>query len=317
MRKQWKLLLPIFVAVAALSFPTDIPYTIEGLMNKLDQSLDKVQNPNSSKTYKPPSLVPYVTSRVDSQNIYFRVDIHRPYPYYRRPPSQYRSVVIYTPVPYYPPVAYPSPVIYQPAPNYLDILLLRELLGTKEELKYTQKEVEELKEKIEQLEGKPICPTCKREVDPNWTFCPYDGTALKKELKDDRKVSLYVEALEKAFVLASGNSGFLAVDLSSLEGLSGEGKQEVMKELKARIISSNVYSLADVQNDRDKFSLDEQGRITGTRNGVVLFLVANDYREDNAQLKVACWFSPDKIMVVPYEGRFVDGKWHLTEPKEI
>lgn len=315
MTKKWKFLLPIFVAVAALSFPTDIPYTIEGLLNKLDQSPDKIKNPNFSKIYTPPSLVPYATSKIDVKSVYFRVEIYRPFPYYR-PPLSYRSVVIYTPAPYYPPIAYPPPVIYQPAPDYLDIFLLRELLGTKEELKETQKEVEKLREKLEQLQGKAVCPTCKREVDPNWTFCPYDGTSLKKA-KDEKKISLYSEALAKAFMLATGGNGFLAVDLDSLEGLKDEEKQEVIVELKQRILSPYVYTLNEVKNDREKFLLDEQGRITGTKNGVVLSLRVNHYREDSAQLKVACWLSPQKIMVISYEGKYLDGKWQLTEPKEI
>ncbi len=315
MMKQGRFLLPLFLAVVAFAFPTDIPYTIEGLLNKLDQSLDKVKNPNFSKTYQPPSLVPYATNPIDGKNVYFRVDIYRPFPYYR-PSWGYRSVVIYTPVPYYPPITYYAPpVIYQPAPNYLDIFLLKELLGAKEELRETQKEVEKLKEKVEKLEGKTICPTCKREMEPNWTFCPYDGTSLKKEVKDEKKISLYAEALERAFKLATGGNGFLAIDLSSLEGLTEEEKREVLGELKKRIMWTNVYSLTDVKNDRGKFILDEEGRIIGTRNGVVLFLVVNYYREDSAQLKVACWISPDKIMVVSYEGKFVDGRWQLTEPK--
>lgn len=314
--KQLKFLLPILVVVLTLAFPTDIPYTIEGLLNKLDQSLEKVKNPNFSKTYQPPSLVPYATSRIDSHPIYFHMEIYRPSPYYR-PPLGYRSVVIYTPLPYYPPVAYPPPIVYQPAPNYLDVFLLKELLGTKEELKETQKEVEKLKEKVEQLQGKAVCPSCKREVDPNWTFCPYDGTPLKKESKDKRRISLYAEALEKAFKSATGGSGFLAVELSSLEGLSEEDKREVLNELKMRLMSPNVYSLADVKNDEEKFQLDEQGRIRGVKNGVVLFLAVGYFKEESAQLKVACWLSPEKIMVVSYEAKFADGRWQLTEQKEI
>lgn len=315
MAKICRLFLPLVVVVVALAFPTDIPYTIEGLLNKLDQSPDKVKNPNFSKTYIPPSLVPYTTTQTKGIDIYFRVEIYRPFPYYR-PPLGYRSVVIYTPIPYYPPVAYP-PVIYQPAPNYLDILLLKELLGTKEELKETQKEVEKLKEKVGELQGKVICPTCKREMDPNWTFCPYDGTPLKKKSQNEKRISLYAEALAKAFKLATGGNGFLAVELSSLEGLSDEEKQEVLNELKKKLASPNVYSLSDIKNDREKFLFDEQGRITGTKNGVVIFLAVNYYRDDSAQLKVACWLSPEKIMVVSYDGKFVDGEWQLTQTKEI
>ena len=24
-----------------------------------------------------------------------------------------------------------------------------------------------------------VCPTCKRELERHWKFCPYDGTAIK------------------------------------------------------------------------------------------------------------------------------------------
>lgn len=314
--EKWKFLVPLLFAVAALSFPTDIPYTIDGLLNKLDQSLEKVKNPNFSKTYNPPSLVPYATSKVDVKGVYFRVDIYRPFPYYY-PPRSYRSVVIYTPVPYYPPITYAPPVVYQPTPDYLDIFLLKELLKTKEELRETQKEFEKLKEKVEQLQGKPICPTCKREADPNWTFCPYDGTPLKKKSKDEKKVSLYAEALVRAFKQSTGGTGFLAVDLDSLEGLSVEEKEELFKELKQKTMSPNVYNLAEIKNDREKFLLDEQGRITSTINGVVLLLNVNHYTEDSARIKVACWRSPQNIIVITYEGKYLDGKWQLTEPTQI
>jgi hypothetical protein len=313
-------LMPFLVlfSLVAFSFPTDIPYTIEGLLNKLDQSIDKVKNPNFSKTYTPPSLVPYATSKVDGHSVYFHIDIYRPFPY-PRPPLGYRSVVIYTPFPaYYPPIAYPPPVIYQPPPDYLDLFFLKELLKTKEDVKETKEEVEKLKEKVEKLEGKVICPTCKREMEPNWTFCPYDGTPLKKELKEEekKKASLYAEALKKIYKQARAGSGFIAVDLTSLEGLSEEGKQEVLSRLKQETQCPNVYSFADIKVDGEKFLFDEKGRIVGTKNGALLFLILQEYRDDSAKLKAVCWLSPNDIFFASYEGKFFDGSWHLIELRE-
>jgi len=312
-------LIPFLVlfSLVAFSFPTDIPYTIEGLLNKLDMSTDKVKNPNFSKTYTPPSLVPYATSKVNGHLVYFHIDIYRPSPY-PRPPLGYRSVVIYTPVPvYYPPSICP-PIIYQPAPNYLDLLFLKELLKTKEEVKETKEEVEKLKEKVEKLEGKVICPTCKREMERNWTFCPYDGTPLKKELKEEekRKASLYAEALKRIYKQARAGKGFIAVDLTSLEGLSDEGKQKVLNQLKMETLCPNVYSFADVKDDGEKFLFDEKGRIIGTRNGALLVLVVQEYKDDSAKLKAVCWLSPNEIFFASYEGKFFDGAWHLTEVRE-
>ena len=313
-------LLPFLVlfSLVAFPFPTDIPYTMEGLLNKLDQSTDKVKNPNFSKTYTPPSLVPYVTSKVDEHFVYFHIDIYRPFPY-PRPYPGYRSVVIYTPVPLYsPPIVCPPPVVYQSAPNYLDLLFLKELLKTKDDVKETKEEVEKLKEKVEKLEGKVICPTCKREMDPNWEFCPYDGTPLKKELKEEekKKAGLYAEALRKIYKQTKAGNGFIAVDLTSLEGLSDEGKQEVLNRLKQETQCQNVYSFADVKDDGEKFLFDEKGRIVGTRNGALLFLIVQEYKDDSAKLRAVCWLSPNDIFFASYEGKFFDGAWHLTELRE-
>ncbi|MGC8843546.1 MAG: hypothetical protein ACP5QS_06370 [bacterium] len=313
-----KRFLPFLLLLSAVvfSFPTDIPYTMEGLLNKLDQSVDKVKNPNFSKTYTPPSLVPYTTSKVEGNLVYFHIDIYRPYPYFR-PPLGYRSVVIYTPVPVYsPPIAYPPPIIYQPAPDYLDLLLLKELLKTRDDVKETKQEVEKLKEKVEKLEGKIICPTCKREMEPNWTFCPYDGTPLKKESKEEKKISLYVEALVKISKKAKLENGFIAVDLTSLDGISEEGKREVLKQLKEATRCSNVYNFEDVKSDGEKFVFDEKGRIIGTKKGALLFLVVQECRDDYGKLRAVCWFSPNEIFLAHFEAKFFDGAWHLTELSE-
>ncbi|MBC7327592.1 zinc ribbon domain-containing protein [bacterium] len=318
--KIFKFTLPLLLLGAiAFSFPTDIPYTIEGLLNKMNNSLEKVKNPNFSKTYIPPSIVPYAIEKTDGKFAYFDIQIYRPHPITPRP--GYHSVIIYTPVPYYPPVAYiPPSIICQQMPNYLDILLLKELLEAKDELRETQKEVEKLKEKMEQLEDKNICPTCKRAVDPNWTYCPYDGTPLnkgsRKELKDEEKekIELYVETLANVYLQETDRKGFLAVELSSLEGLSEEGQKEVINRLKARLNSQDVYSLADVKSDKDKFYFDEQGRITGAKNGIVVLVKLVNYNEGKAQLKVVCWKASDWMTLIPYEARFVDGKWQLTKP---
>ncbi|MBC7330615.1 hypothetical protein H5T88_09700 [bacterium] len=310
-------LMPFLVlfSLVAFSFPTDIPYTIEGLLNKLDQSIDKVKNPNFSKTYTPPSLVPYATSKVDGHFVYFHMNIYRPCPY-PRPRLGYRSVVIYTPVPfYYPPIAYPPTVVYQPAPDYLDLFLLKELLNAKDEVKETKKEVEKLKEKVEKLEGKVICPTCKREMEPNWTFCPYDGTPLKKEA-EKRRASLYAEVLKRIYKEAKAGNKFIAVDLTSLDGLSDEGKQAVLNQLKKETQCPNVFSFAEVKDDGEKFLIDEKGRIVGTKNGALLFLVVQEYKEDRAKLKAVCWLSPNEIFFASYEAKFFDGSWHLTELRE-
>ena len=309
----------VLFSLVAFSFPTDIPSTIEGLLNKLDQSTEKVKNPNFSKTYTPPSLVPYATIKVDGHFVYFHIDIYRPFPY-PRPYPGYHSVIIYTPVPFYsPPIAYTPAVIYQPAPDYLDIFLLKELLKAKDEVKETKEEVEKLKEKVEKLEGKVICPTCKREMEPNWTFCPYDGTPLKRELKEEekRRASLYAEALKRIYKEAKAGSKFIAVDLTSLDGLSEDGKQEVLNQLKKETQCPNVYSFADVKGDSDKFLFDEKGRIVGTKNGALLFLIVQDYKDDSAKLKAVCWLSPNEIYLSSYEGKFFDGSWHLTELREI
>ena len=110
--------------------------------------------------------------------------------------------------------------------------------------------------------------------------------AEAKETKQDispeekQRIDLYVMALKAAFQAENGGDGFIAVKLDTLERLSEQGKEEVLKALTS--LSPNVYSFENVKNDNTKFKLDDEGRLMSSIDGTLLYVKVKEYNVNKA-----------------------------------
>lgn len=313
----------VMVSAFAFAFPTDIPSTIDSLLAKMGKNFDKALHPNLSQTYVPPSASSLV-GVATKPHIYISFT---PYPSTSvvlgyRLPLRYREVIIYAPpfsYPYYP------PIVYQPVYPSLDLALALQLLETKEELEKTKEEVKEVKEelkelknKLQELQGKVFCPQCGREMDPQWEFCPYDGTPLKQEKKlskeEEKLVELYSEVLKKAFYEGGGKNGFIAVATDNL-GLTKEGQEALFSKL--RVLSENIYDLKEALRDKEKFKIDGEGKIVEAVNGTVLALKVKAYDGEGVTIEALCWRTSANATLLTVQAKYLNGFWNLSLTQRV
>ena len=139
--------------------------------------------------------------------------------------------------------------------------------------------------------------------------------AEAKETKQDispeekQRIDLYVMALKAAFQAENGGDGFIAVKLDTLERLSEQGKEEVLKALTS--LSPNVYSFENVKNDNTKFKLDDEGRLMSSIDGTLLYVKVKEYNENKAIIIGVSWFGNLGAVFPKYEATFKNGKWEL------
>lgn len=122
-----------------------------------------------------------------------------------------------------------------------------------------------------------------------------------------KRIDLYATVLKAAFNEENGGSGFIAVKLDTLTGLSDQGKGEVLKELTG--LAENVYSYEDVKNDKSKFEYDTEGRMVRTIDGALLWLEIQDYSEKEAIITGVSWFGNLGAVFPKYEANFKNGIW--------
>ncbi len=135
-----------------------------------------------------------------------------------------------------------------------------------------------------------------------------EDSLTNEDEKEMRRVDLYVTAMKAAFDIENGGDGFIAVRMDTLEGLSDEGKQEVLNRLKD--LSENVYPFAEVENDSSKFEKNEMGLVR-TLDGALLSINLEEYSENKAVIEATSWFGNLGAVFPKYEAKYKNGEWQL------
>jgi hypothetical protein len=112
-----------------------------------------------------------------------------------------------------------------------------------------------------------------------------------------------------AFQIENGGSGFIAVHLDTLEGLSDQAKEEVLKEL--TVLSPHVYNFEDVKQDTSKFEFYDAEHHNQTLDGTVLWVEVEEYSETRALITGVSWFGVLGAVFPTYEAVYENGSWQL------
>lgn len=134
-----------------------------------------------------------------------------------------------------------------------------------------------------------------------------DKSEISKE--ERKRIDLYVDVMEAAFLEENGGDSFIAIDLDTLEALSVTAKEEVLERLKD--LSPNVYDFEDVKDDNTKFKLDDQGRLMMSIDGTLLSIELEKYNDNKAIIMGISWFGNLGAVFPKYEASFVNDKWEL------
>jgi PBP1b-binding outer membrane lipoprotein LpoB len=127
-------------------------------------------------------------------------------------------------------------------------------------------------------------------------------------IEERKRIDLYIKVMESAFHEENGGDGFIAIKLDTLEGLSNEGKEEILKHID---LSAEVYDFEEVKDDATKFEFMETGQHNSTIDGTVLFIEAEDFKGDKATITGVSWFGSLGAVFPEYEATFIDGEWQL------
>lgn len=135
------------------------------------------------------------------------------------------------------------------------------------------------------------------------------NTLQNISLEEMKIIDLYVTVMKAAFEEENGGRSFIAVEMSSLEGLSDKGKQEVLKKL--QVISENVYQFEDIKNDITKFEQDENGNLIRSINGTLLSVRLEKVRKNSAIIGATSWFGNLGAVLPQYKATYKNGEWSL------
>lgn len=127
--------------------------------------------------------------------------------------------------------------------------------------------------------------------------------------EEEKRIQLYIKAMEGAYNEENGGNGFIAIRTDTLEGLSQEGIEEVLTYFKS--ISDNVYPFSEVENDETKFEKDDRGNLVTTINGSLLFIDLDSYSEKKAVITGVSWFGNLGAIFPKYEAKFKNNQWQL------
>jgi len=140
-----------------------------------------------------------------------------------------------------------------------------------------------------------------------------DGTKeSKKEIsaEERQRMELYMAVMKDVFNVENGGDKFVAVKLDTLEGLSDQAKEEVLKGFTS--LSPNVFSFEKVKNDKTKFQLDNGGNLGGAVDGTLLWVKVEKYSENKATITGVSWFGSLGAIFSKYEATFINGVWQLN-----
>lgn len=124
-----------------------------------------------------------------------------------------------------------------------------------------------------------------------------------------QRMDLYIAVMTAAFEEENGGSGFIAVHLDTLEGLSDSAKAEVLKEL--TVLSPQVYSFKDVKDDTTKFEFYDTEHHSHTLDGTVLWVKVEEYSATRALITGVSWFGVLGAVFPTYEAIYENGSWQL------
>ena len=127
--------------------------------------------------------------------------------------------------------------------------------------------------------------------------------------EEQQRMDLYIAVMKAAFQEENGGSGFIAVHLDTLEGLSGQAKTEVLQELTD--LSPQVYSFEDVKEDTSKFEFYDDEHHSQTLDGTVLWVEVEEYSETKAIITGVSWFGALGAVFPTYEAVYENGSWQL------
>jgi hypothetical protein len=133
----------------------------------------------------------------------------------------------------------------------------------------------------------------------------------KSEISEEerKRIDLYVDVMKAAFSEENGGDSFLAVKLDTLEGLSDTAKEVVLERLKS--LSPNVYDIEDVKEDSAKFEMDDQKRLIMSKDGTLLWIELEEYKDNKATITGVSWFGNLGAVFPKYEASFKNDKWEL------
>lgn len=127
--------------------------------------------------------------------------------------------------------------------------------------------------------------------------------------EEQQRIDLYVAVMKAAFEEENGGSGFIAVKLDTLTGLSDPAKALVLKELAE--LSPHVHDYEDVKEDASKFEFYDADRHSRTLDGTVLWVELDEYRETHAIITGVSWFGALGAVFPTYEAVYENGSWQL------
>lgn len=127
--------------------------------------------------------------------------------------------------------------------------------------------------------------------------------------EEKKRIELYTAVMKAAFQEENGGRKFVAVKLDTLEGLSNQSKEEVMKKLIN--LSTNVYNFEKIKNDNTKFKFDDSGKLTQSLNGTLLWIEVEEYDNNRAVITGVSWFGNLGAVFPKYEAIFENGAWKL------
>lgn len=135
------------------------------------------------------------------------------------------------------------------------------------------------------------------------------ATPQEISTEEKQRMDLYIEVMKAAFHEENGGNEFVAVKLDTLDGLSGQAKEEVINALND--LSPHVYSFEDVRNDNTKFELDDGGRLRRTIDGALLWIEVEEYNGSKATITGVSWFGNLGAVFPKYEATYENGIWRL------
>ncbi|QZY56493.1 hypothetical protein [Crassaminicella profunda] len=127
--------------------------------------------------------------------------------------------------------------------------------------------------------------------------------------EERKRIDLYVSAMKAAFKEENGGNGFISVELDTLESLSDEAKNEVLKDLS--VLSSNVYDFKEVKNDSAKFKYDDNGNLQCTIDGTLLSIRFQEYSDNESIIEATSWFGNLGAVFPKYKATYKDDGWQL------